>query len=480
MPHPAQAVTACRCGVGYIPPEADQGATLTTAADIYQFGGLCYYMATGLHPPPLADAAPLPEYVPEQWRLMVSLCRAAKPVDRPTLTQLQLHLHGLCQPAPTTRQLPANSAPAMPDWEPPHEHNQELSAFALSQKGLHASEAATSGSSAVLPRMAANLLFLPGTASAQTRTAERKATAARAARATNSVASTQKASADPAQGLGITISVPRLVLGVDQWFPEESIRCVDHSQGTPSSYHAAAGLLLGSQQSHGRLDADMGGGAAAVLQSSSPGQDSSIAPLSIHGAEAASLPMGNAFRDRADSTHAGCADQRSAASDILRAVAYSHNTPDRPRQSMSELSANGVARSSAAALRHRAAVMPSSKSVAALPCGTGTSSSMSALNTLLRVPEENTVADSRQTWEADMEQLVSPSRLRHSQGFVRSPMSCLPPRRDDTAPDKGGMARWIARAQGKAADFAASMNQRAAGVAEHTTSLLQHCPESQI
>ncbi len=226
-------------------------------------------MATGLHPPPLADAMPLPDYVPEQWRLMVSLCRDAKPVDRPMLAQLQLHLHGLCQAAPTPMQLPAKSVPAVPVLVLPNGRSQELSAFALRQEGLHASEAAASGSSAVLPRMAANPLFLPSTGPDQTRTAERKA----AARATHSPASPQRASAVAEQGLGVTISVPRLMLGVDQWLPEDSIDCIDHSQGTPSSHHAAAR----SQLSNAGLDADMAGSAAAVLQSPSPGQDSSIA-----------------------------------------------------------------------------------------------------------------------------------------------------------------------------------------------------------
>lgn len=459
-----------RCGVGYVPPEAHQGAALTTAADVYQFGGLCYYMATGLHPSPLADAMPLSDYVPEQWRLMVSLCRAAKPVDRPTLAQLQLHLHGLCQRASTPIQLPAKSAPAVPVWVPPHGRSQELSAFALSQKGLHASEAATSGPFAVLPRMAANPLFLPSTGPAQTRTAEHKA----AARATHSPAWTQRASAVPEQGQGVTISVPRLMLGVDQWLLEESIRCVDHSQGTPSSHHAAAR----SQQSNARPDADTAGSAAAVLQSPSPVQDSSDAALSIHGAEAASVPMSNAFT--ADSTQAGCADQHAAARDILRAVAYSHNTRDRPRRNISDLWGSGDARSSTAALRHQAAVMPSSKSTAGLHCGTGISCSMNALNIPLRMPEEDIMADSRQTEAADMEQLISPFRFHHNQGLVRSPMSRLPPRRDDTALENGGMARWLSRAQGKAADFAASMNQRASGVAEQTTTLLQHWSESHL
>ena len=312
MLHSTHTVTVCRCGVGYIPQEAHQSAALTTAADIYQFGGLCYNMATGLHPLLLADATPLPDYMPEQWRLMVSLCQTAKPVDRPTLAQLQLHLHGLCQRAPTSIQLPAKSAPAVPIWVSLHGRSQELPAFAVSQEGLYASEAAASGSSAVLPRMAANSPFLPSTARAQTRTAERKA----AARVAHPPASTQRASAVAEQGLGLTISVPRLMLGVHQWLPEKSIRCVDHTQ---SSHHAASG----SQQSSVRLDADMAGSTAAVLQLPSPGQDIS---------NAASVPMSNAFIGKvysADSTQAGCAEQRSAASGILRAVAYSHTATTR-------------------------------------------------------------------------------------------------------------------------------------------------------
>jgi len=40
------------------------------------------------------------------------------------------------------------------------------------------------------------------------------------------------------------------------------------------------------------------------------------------------------------------------------------------------------------------------------------------------------------------------------------------------------MAKWLALAQGKASKFAASMNQRAAGMAEQTTTLLQQWSES--
>ena len=54
------------------------------------------------------------------------------------------------------------------------------------------------------------------------------------------------------------------------------------------------------------------------------------------------------------------------------------------------------------------------------------------------------------------------------------PMSCLPSRGADTALENGDMARRLSQEQGKAADFAASMHRRPAGVAEQTTTLLQH------
>ena len=59
-------------------------------------------------------------------------------------------------------------------------------------------------------------------------------------------------------------------------------------------------------------------------------------------------------------------------------------------------------------------------------------------------------------------------------------MSRLPPRKDDTTLENSGVARWLSQVQGKAVDFAASMNQRAAGVAEQATTLLQHWSKSQL
>ena len=47
----AKVGTGCRCGADFTPPEAQEGSPLTPAADIYQFGGLCYFMALGSYPP---------------------------------------------------------------------------------------------------------------------------------------------------------------------------------------------------------------------------------------------------------------------------------------------------------------------------------------------------------------------------------------------------------------------------------------------
>ena len=47
--------TGCRCGAGYTPPEAQQGHPLTPAADVFQFGGLCFFMAVGSPPPTPSD-----------------------------------------------------------------------------------------------------------------------------------------------------------------------------------------------------------------------------------------------------------------------------------------------------------------------------------------------------------------------------------------------------------------------------------------
>ncbi|DBA70841.1 TPA: hypothetical protein ACH3X2_011614 [Trebouxia sp. C0005] len=116
--------------------------------------------------------------------------------------------------------------------------------------------------------------------------------------------------------------------------------------------------------------------------------------------------------------------------------------------------------------------MPSSKSTAGLRCGADISCSISALSFPLQMPEEDIMADSRQAGAADMEQLVSPFRFCHSQAPVCTPMSDWPPRREDTTLENGGMARWSSPAQDKAVDSATSTNQRAAGVAEQTSTLL--------
>ena len=63
---------------------------------------------------------------------------------------------------------------------------------------------------------------------------------------------------------------------------------------------------------------------------------------------------------------------------------------------------------------------------------------------------------------------------------MRGSVAQKPPRRDDTALEKGEVTRWIAQAQAKAAHLAAVVNERAAGMAEQSSSLLQQWSESQL
>ncbi|KAL3138439.1 hypothetical protein ABBQ32_006231 [Trebouxia sp. C0010 RCD-2024] len=115
-----------RCGAGFLPPEAQEGSPLTPAADVYQFGGLCYFMALGSYPPnPLpvhgfttgmAEVL-LPGSMPEEWRPLIATCWARQPEDRPTVYNLQHHIlslqqHRRASRAATTGRAHSASAPS--------------------------------------------------------------------------------------------------------------------------------------------------------------------------------------------------------------------------------------------------------------------------------------------------------------------------------------------------------------------------------
>ncbi|DBA91182.1 TPA: hypothetical protein ACH3X2_004059 [Trebouxia sp. C0005] len=477
-----------RCEEGYVPPEAHRGSLLTTAADVYQFGGLCYYMATGTHPPAKLHQASLPDCVAKEWRLMVSLCQADNPADRPTVAQLQLYLHTIChQPVkqpPQAVRSPAKVSPAVSAQRYTSRHRQGLPFPPISQGGVQALEIATSDFAAALPHMAANQLFTPSSTPCKGTPAEYKASSAAPSQTTSltaaapksgrSLARAQRASAPAAQSLGAFISVPQLMLGVDQWVPEGNITCVDHKQGsTPSSYHAAAK----SQQSNDGLDADTAAaaiGEAAVHLPRTAGGNSGSSH-SIGSSQAAAGLLSNDIIGSARSSQLSCVEPASDASMILRAVASSHQTPACPNRSLCDLAGYGDTDSTAA-------------SGLLLPGTTGSKARgvLGYLKTAVPVRGSHAVTPllmcthngEQEGRQSEAGQLVSPSRFHISSGLTRSPVAL--PRRDDTALEKGGVTRWIAQAQGKAAHLAAAVNERGAGMTEQTSTLLQQWSENQL
>ena len=267
------------------------------------------------------------------------------------------------------------------------------------------------------------------------------------------------------------------MLGVDQWLPEESISCVDHKQGsTPSSHHAAAR----SQQSNGELDDETtaagSGGAAMQLPRTAGGNTG--AAHSIGSSQAAAGPSGSGSTGRAHSSQLSCAEQASEASMILRAVASSHQTPACPNGSLSELAGYGDTDSIAASGLQAPVVTASKPNV----LGYVETAALASVSSSYATAPLLTSADSaeQESRHPEAGHFISPSRFHASSGLTHSPVAKAPPRRDDTALEKGGVTRWIAQAQGKAAHLAAAVNERASGLAEQTSTLLQHWSDSQL
>ena len=473
----------CRCEEGYVPPEAHQGSPLTTAADVYQFGGLCYFMAMGTHPPAGLHQASLPDCVAEEWRQLVSLCRAGNPADRLTVAQLQLYLLSIChqpvKPAPKVMRSPGKASPAVSAQRYSSGHRQGLPFPVINQKGVQALEATTSNYDAALPLMASNPLFALSSSPSEVSPADGKlastapsqsAPLTAAAAPSRSLARAQRASATAAQTLGAFI---QLMLGVEQWLPEKSISCVDHKQGsTPSSHHAAAS----SQQSNGGLNAGTAaaniGGAAMQLPRTAGGNCGTAD--SIGSSRAAAGPLGNGNTGSAHTSQWSSGQPASDASMILRAVASSHKTPIHPKRSLFESAGYGDTDSTAASGLQAPVITASKPTVLGYA---ETAVSVSSSYAPLLTSTDSAEQESR---HIEAGHLISPSRFHASSGLTRSPVARAPLRRDDTALEKGGVTRWIAQAQGKAAHLAAAVNERASGLAEQTSTLLQHWSDSQL
>ena len=498
-------------------------------------GRLCYFMATGTHPPAGLQQAPLQDCVAEEWGLLVSLCLAGNPADRPTVAQLQLYPNSIChQPvkqAPKAVGSPSKASPAVSAQRyssrhrqglpfppishrqglpfppishrqglpfppishrqglpvPPVSHRQGLPFPPISHRGVQALEVATSDSAAVVPHMASNPLFAPSSIPSEVTPAEFKASSATpsqttsltaaAPKASRHVARPQRASATAAQAPGAFISVPQLVLGVEQWFPEKSISCREHRQGgSSSSHHAAAS----SQQSNGGFDGETAGsGEALLLLRRAGGKTGAAHSIGSSQAAAGLSPVRNDITGSAQDSLLSCVEPASEASMILRAVASSHQPPASPNRALCDLAGFGDTDSTAASgLLVPGTTGSKPRAVLGYPkTAASVSDTDSVVTTPLLMCTDNGEQEGRQS---EAGQHFSPSRFHVSSGPMRSSVARAPPRRDDTALGKGGVTRWIAQAQGKAAHLAAVVNERAAGMAEQTSTLLQQWSDSQL
>ena len=195
-----------------------------------------------------------------------------------------------------------------------------------------------------------------------------------------------------------------------------------------------------------------------------------------NNAEATPASVGIVSRGNDAGSQAGCAEQQRLscltckASEILHAVASSHQPPAGPCSSPEPADFGNISASSSASGRQAALV-----SVTQDSAKTGNFFSRTPSTSSLIMFHGGAGHDRRQIEADDMGCLSSSPSFQ-----TLSPNSRLLPRRDDSALEKPSVTGWMAQAQGKAAGFAASVSHRAAGLAEQTSALLQHWSASQL
>ena len=473
---------ACRCEPGYVPPEALLHQPLTTAADIYQLGGVCYFMATGCHPPVRPDHMQLSHCMPEEWRLLVCWCRAANPSDRPTVAHLRLHLFTLCQhikQAPQSTGSSTKLTPAQPVGASSSECRHKLPPMTVT----HPTEAAAVEFASVLPRMASNPLYCPVSTPSQMRPTDvqlapaalaQTLPVAAAATAAWSGVRSHMSWASAALGLGAPSSLPQLMPGVERWLPEDSITCDSPRQGSTPCSHMAAARRQPRVAILDATTAAIGSGRTGMHETRLAAGSSAAA----HSRGDASASIGCAFGDKRDGSQAGDAAQQrlsvqpSEASEVLQPVASSHEKPAGPERSLCKLAGlDNTSISTAASGKQMGGVNLSTHSLDSAKIGKSYSRARFIGPSI--TSQESAEHSSRQQEAARAGKLVSPSTLHTSSGLTHSPDLWLAPRRDDAALEKLRVTGSMAQAQGKAAGLAASVELRAVGLAEQQSALLQ-------
>ena len=440
MLHKAATISGCQCRPQYAcrkllrlcNPSCNLGlAALVQCLNIHGYGA-------GVHQVVLLDQ------VPEEWRLLVSLCRAPIPADRPTVPQLQLYLLDLCQRSKKalipSRSMPANAI----SHAAPRTLSQAQSPSAACQKATASSMEHASEVPSQMPKMMSNPIYSPGGASvsppqgpADHKESSWQSPLAALASRIPWPATSQRGVGTPAAGRGVGLLVPRLMPAVEQWLPHETVT-----------------LIGGSPDSSG----------SSPLAAATPSKQSTAAPALVTNEELA--VSGSLLSSHNTSSRTGSGEASGAAVPSIFGGSHSEEHDAALAGSpLSNLPDSCGKKDDVISSRQAASDYPSSEMLyQAVP----------STRPLMEL-QDNGEHDDWHIRATDVGHLV------HMNGAVRrSPVSRLAPRRDDSALEQGPMAKWIALTQNKAAAVAGAFNRRASGMVEQTTGMLQLKSEAQL
>ena len=381
----------------------------------------------------------LPDHVPEEWRLLVSLCRAPTPADRPTIAQLQLYLLDLChhfKKAPRqSHSTPSNGG----SGARPAQLKQAQQPSTVHQKAPDAIMEPVNSS----PKMVSNPIYSSreGSVSPGQAPTDHKARSwispltAQASKIPLPGATSQRGVGTTAAGRGVGLLVPKLMPAVEQWLPHETV------------------TLIG-----GRPDSS----ASSPLAAATPSKHSTAAPALVTNAELAVSGSLLSSHNMTSRTDIGKASGAALPSILSGSRSEKHESAHASPSPLTNLPDTVGKNCDVISSRQAASDYPSSRML------------------YQTVPPSSPLVELQDNGEQHIRATDVGHLVHMNRALRQSPVSRLAPRRDDSALERSPMAKWIALTQDKAAAVTAAVNRSAASMVEQTSGMLQQWSEAQL